>query len=307
MNYLRILYSCILFVSLLSSCELLEYHPYQDVKGVPSDLTFKNSVQIEQSGRGKDTIRFACITDTQRQYDLTREAVNFLNEYQPLDFVLHAGDLTDFGLADEFVWMVNELNRLRHPWLTVIGNHDFLGTGEHNYARIFGPLNYSLNIGQLHLVCLNTNSREQEYQLPVPDFSFLQNDIQQVTDINTAHPDSLTTTVILMHARPGDEQFNNNVAIPFMYYVRQYPGMQDGSPVYSEEDLSAWDISQADKTLISGTSKHSFIINGHNHKHDLTRAMDDNCLYFGVPDIKDQEIFLFTITPEGYLYETVLF
>lgn len=294
-------------IGMYASCDLIKYHPYEEVNDVPKGLTARNVNRIEHMGQGRDTLRFAFISDTQRRYDDTQDVVKWINRRTDLDFVLHGGDLTDFGLTDEFEWMTRQLNGIRVPWLTVIGNHDFLGTGEHHYTRIYGPLNYSLNVGHVHLVCLNTNSREQEYLLPVPDFSFLQDDIEEVTRINASHPDSLTHTLLLMHARPGDEQFNNNVAIPFMYYVRQYPGMDPEAPVFLPEDLSAWHISAEDREAITGTFRYSFIMNGHNHKHQLLRAMDDNCLFFGIPSIASRQVYLFTITPKGFEYECVEF
>lgn len=294
-------------IMLFACCEQLRYHPYEDVDDVPTRLTEKNVWKIEELGKGRDTIRFAFISDTQRNYDDTRKAINYLNGCDELDFVLHGGDLADFGLADEYKWMTKELMKLRLPWLTVIGNHDFLGTGEHQYAKIYGPLNYSLNIGHTHLVCLNTNSREQDYQIPVPDFKFLQHDIEDVQLINEEHPDSLTHTVFLMHACPGDEQFNNNVAIPFMIYLRQYPGLGKQSPVFTDDDIKAWNISNEDKEAIVGTFRYGFIVNGHKHRHELIQALDDNCLFYGIPDISKRESFFFTITPDGFTYEVRYF
>jgi len=307
----------ILFVCLFltTSCEMFRYHPYEDVEGCETNLTCHNIDIIQRLGIGKDTLRFAFISDTQRRYDDTHDAINFINNIENIDFVLHGGDMTDFGVTFEFEWMYEELLRLKKPYLTVIGNHDFLGTGEHTYQHVFGTYNYSLNVGHLHIVALNTSSREQDYTIHVPDFVFLYNDIASVDSLNLIFPDSITNTVILMHARPGDEQFNNNVALPFAQYIHNYPGLKTTDPIFMQSDLECLRhsvtmhgiVTDDDLKAIEGSPMKGFCLNGHNHQHELFHALDDNTLFYGVPDIRKREIYIFTIHPNGYDFEMQTF
>lgn len=111
----------------------------------------------------------------------------------------------------------------RLPFLTVIGNHDCLGNGEDTFNYIFGPQNFSLNIGHTHFVGLNTVALEYDYSHPVPDLDFIEADATGVAELNKAEPGRITHTVVVMHSRPYDEQFNNNVAKAFNLYLTATP------------------------------------------------------------------------------------
>lgn len=100
---------------LAAGCDHIEYHPYDtDISG-EQNINAKNIARIEAACRGRQTVRFAMISDTQRWYDETEKAVEALNARDDIDFVLHGGDLSDFGLKKEFMWQRDILNRLL-PW-----------------------------------------------------------------------------------------------------------------------------------------------------------------------------------------------
>lgn len=300
-----------LILLFVTSCDMFRYHPYEEVEGCESGLTLRNIASVEQLGRGRDTLRFVFLSDTQRQYDDTRDAIDYINSLKNIDFVLHGGDISDFGATFEFEWMYREIARLHLPYLTVIGNHDFLGTGEHTYQHVFGPYNYSLNVGHLHLLALNTSSREQDDTEHVPDFGFLRSDIEQVRLLNQRVPDSITHTLIVMHARPGDDQFNNNVALPFSDYIRRYPGLDIDAPMFTQDDLQCMldhksphgVILDEDLHAMIGSPRRGCCLNGHNHQHQLVHALSDHVLFYGVPDVHKRQLFIFTIHPDGYDYE----
>ena len=87
---------------MLCGCNVIDVHPYDcNIKG-ERDINRRNTIRIEQALVGKKEFTFAFISDTQRWYDQTEKAVSDINGRE-VDFVLHGGDLTDFGITKEFL------------------------------------------------------------------------------------------------------------------------------------------------------------------------------------------------------------
>lgn len=55
------------------------------------------------------------ISDTQRWYNSTEDVVKALNARGDIDFVIHGGDQSDFGVTKEFIWMRDIFNKFRCP------------------------------------------------------------------------------------------------------------------------------------------------------------------------------------------------
>jgi len=143
----------------------------------------------------------------------------------------------------------------------------------------------------VHFLCLNTVALEYDYSNPIPDLGFIESDINAVARLNAAVKDSITHTVIVMHSRPGDEQFNNNVAKVFDSYLSHYPG------------ASAYDGVLPDSN--PGAHKRAFCVNGHNHRDDIADIFGSGMLYYGCANIKNRAYYVFTIDRNGYEYEKV--
>lgn len=258
-----------LILLLLSSCDMIEYHPYDlDIRG-EKEVNRKNILMIESNTATKDSISFILISDTQRWYDETEDAVQSINKLSDIDFVIHAGDLSDFGMKLEFEKQRDILNHLNVPYVCLLGNHDCLATGKDVFNIVFGQENFSFNAGTVHIVCLNTNALEFDYSTAVPDFSFLGNDIAST-------PSYITHTVVVMHAPPYSEQFDNNVALPFQHYLHKYPSLE-------------------------------FCMYGHIHQSTVTDMFDDGIYYYSTASINKRSYLHFTITAEGYSYEEIPF
>ncbi|MBR1917878.1 MAG: metallophosphoesterase [Bacteroidaceae bacterium] len=257
-----------LIMALLTACDMVEYHPYDVKIDGPTNLTRTNCALIEQLCAGKDTLRFAHLSDTQRFYDETEKIVNDINHRDTIDFVIHTGDMTDFGLPKEYVWQRRILNTLKIPYITAIGNHDCLGTGEAAYHKMFGDDNFSLNAAFLHIVSLNTNAYEYDYSKNIPDFAFMKADIASL-------PDSVTSTIIAMHVAPGMFLFNDNVADYFNQQCLNYRDLR-------------------------------FCICGHDHRFEIFHPFgDDGTTYYQCDDAKSCSYIIYTVTRNSYTYEIV--
>lgn len=263
----KLLFLLLLVIS-VTSCDMFETHPYDVHITGERDLTEKNIHRIETQMQGKKTFRFAMISDTQRWYDETEDVVNVINARGDVDFVIHGGDQSDFGATKEFLWMRDIFSKFRMPYVTVLGNHDCLGTGEDAYRAIYGDPNYAFTAGNVRFICLNTNALEYDYSEPVPDFNFIENELQNL-------PEEIEKTVFVMHVKPFDLIFNNNVAKVFQVYINQFPNVQ-------------------------------FCLYGHEHQLKVEDLFNDGILYYQCPCAKKRTYLVFTIKEDGtYDYEAI--
>ena len=117
-------------IMLFQGCEMFESHPYDVAVRGEKNLNEKNIKKLEEKLKDKKSFRFAFISDTQRWYDETKDMVSDINKRGDIDFVIHGGDISDFGATHEFVMQRDLLLDLHMPCMTLLGNHDCLGTGE---------------------------------------------------------------------------------------------------------------------------------------------------------------------------------
>lgn len=260
---------CLLLCLWLSGCDMIDYHPYDVRISGETDINATNMARIESTCLDKDTLRFITTGDSQRWYDETVDFVDHVNQRTDIDFVIHGGDLSDFGMTDEFLWQRDILNGLTVPYVALIGNHDCLGTGEDTFLAVFGDLNFSFIAGRVKFVCLNTNALEYDYSTPVPDFEFIAGE-------QTARADEFERTVVCMHVRPYADEFNNNVAEVFEKYVLGFPGIL-------------------------------FCTAAHEHSVFQMDVFGDGMMYYMSDCMKNRNYYIFTITPDSYDYEVVYF
>ncbi|MDE5637678.1 MAG: metallophosphoesterase [Alistipes sp.] len=258
-----------LLAAQLAVAGCVEYHPYDTRISGPTGINARNIARIERECAGKRTLRFAVISDTQRWYDETEAAVKALNARNDIDFVLHAGDLADFGLRAEFERQRDILDKLRAPYVALLGNHDCLGTGREVFRTIFGEFDMAFTAGNVRFVCVNTNALEFDNSQAVPDMAFMERECGHF-------PDAAEKTVVAMHVKPYDDQFDNGTAGFFHDCVSRFPGLQ-------------------------------FCVNGHGHSFAADDLFGDGIIYYMCDNIGKRTYLLFTIDDKGYEYGHIAF
>lgn len=259
----------ILLLGMTSCGNLFDTHPYDINFDGETGINAKRMAKIESQFDGRDTLRVAFISDSHGWYSDLQDEVDNLNGRTDVDFVIHCGDLTDTGTSKEYEWTRNIMNGLRYPYVALIGNHDYLGTGDQAYQVMYGPVDFSFIAGRIKFVCLNTNATEYDYMAAVPNFDFMEDEM-------TKDADRFDRTVVVMHAAPYSDQFNNNVCKSFRRYLDFFPGMM-------------------------------FCVYGHDHNDLVSSIYNDDLLFYGIDSAQHRNYRLFTFTPDGYEVEQVYF
>ena len=204
---------CLPALLLFTACEKFEYSPNEvRLADDEQDLTRKNLDKINALELGKkSTFRFAVISDTQRFYDELDDLVEVIKKRNDIDFLILTGDITDFGITKEYRLIDERLQKLNIPYLTVIGNHDCQGNGKKLYKAMYGPYDYTMNIGRNRFVFINTNSLE--FTDPVPDLNFFRSALADTANFDQAF--------VLAHIAPYDPDFNRTLEPDFSRISRE--------------------------------------------------------------------------------------
>ncbi|MBA3477652.1 MAG: phosphodiesterase [Lautropia sp.] len=130
---------------------------------------------------------------------LRRAVRSILDLKQRPDAVVITGDLTDFGRAAEYEHLSLLLDPLQMPIYLLPGNHDDReqmrkSFAHHSYLGTSGLIQYSVRIGGLRLISLDTSVQAQSYGL------LCQQQLSWLADMLDAHAGE--PVIVAMHHPP---------------------------------------------------------------------------------------------------------
>jgi Icc protein len=211
------LLTLLISVTLLTGCNQFEFSPNQSFDhSSPSNLNAQNLALLRQNTED-DTVTIVFAGDTQRWYDEQERFVRKVNSLENVDLVLLAGDISDFGILQEFKWVQKRLSALRAPYFVIIGNHDMVANGRHIFRQMFGPLNYSFVYGGIKFIAHNTNGLEAPGE-NIPDLGWLSRELQ-----NTDGADYILT---VSHVPPFNAaEFGTESVKPYTNLLQNTPNL----------------------------------------------------------------------------------
>ena len=256
----------------LSSCgDMFDYSSYViDFEGEDRGVNLTNIEKISKRNIS-DTIKIAFTGDTHVFFDEFEDfvsEVNNLNESKPIDFVIHVGDIADFGLPQQYLWGNSYLLNLNCPYLVVLGNHDMVGTGGLAYSEMFGEYNFSFIYADVKFIFINTNSMEFNFSGQVPDINWL--------DLQLQPDDSFADAVIIFHVPPMSTDFD--------------PMLEDGF-----------------QSVTAKYNNVLFAVHGHGHHHEVYKPYPDSTTYVNVYSAEHRKFNVINISNGSFEVETYEF
>jgi Icc protein len=254
---------------MFAACEgVFQFNPNQVIfDDDERDLNQKNIERIKARPL-TDTVKFILMGDSQRWYDETDAFIKSANSQKDIAFILHAGDISDFGLSQEFKWVHEIMKNLKAPYLTVIGNHDLVANGPAAYRKIYGPMDYSFDYGNNKFIFINTNSREYIFNGQVPNVNWLEAELANNPENKNA--------IVVAHIPPFDGDFD--------------PNLQDR---YAK--------------LLSQNSNVKFTLYGHQHTFKDGEFYNDGVHYYLTTSMGERGYMLFTTWKGGYKAERITY
>ncbi len=204
------------FCLVLFSCDdWFEYSPY-DTEIKKKHLNSEEVSDIEMTAIQCDTFKFAVISDIHDNYDDLSDAIRQMNLHLDLMFVVCCGDITNSGLAQQFEWYIEMIEKSRIPFITLIGNHDYRSNGSAIYKKAFGPVNFSFKVEGYEFILFDNTIWENNNKCP--QYEWLDN------ELNNDDPEEISH-IVICHIPPWGDQMKGNHESQFWNVVNQENAM----------------------------------------------------------------------------------
>ncbi|MGJ8761192.1 MAG: metallophosphoesterase family protein [Polaribacter sp.] len=211
MKYIRIL---ILGLTLVfTSCK----HPFEfsvyeaNVKTEQQNTTDKNLKLLENIIVDSKEFKFAFLSDVHFFYDQLSTVIDDINKRDDIKFVIFGGDIADQALLREYEIFHDIMSKLKKPYLTVIGNHDYNINGGIIYKKMFGDYNYSFEFNNNKFVLFDDVVWESEKEL---DFDWLTSELEDNTSFNQVF--------VIAHIPPYGDQFDDELREKYRSTMSKY-------------------------------------------------------------------------------------
>lgn len=201
-KFLKVSVFIFIILSVFTCDNIFEYSVYDaDVKESQKNTTSKNLIEVKTKEQNStDYFKFAVISDTHFYYDDLRAIIDDINSRPDILFVIVTGDFTQQGLLKEYELFYEIIEKLSKPYLTVIGNHDYLSNGENIYNTMFGENNYTFEFKNNKFIFFDNIVWESN---KIPDFKWLTNELDDSISYNNIF--------VFAHIPPRDEQFTDSM------------------------------------------------------------------------------------------------
>ncbi len=259
-----------LAILLLGSCDKFEFDPNQSSSvSSQTELNARNLSQL-LSTPGDSVLTIALISDSHTYYRSLEKVVESINARPEVDFIVHAGDISDHGYVKEFEKGVVYLQKLHKPFLVVIGNHDLLANGGEVYRKMFGPANFSFVYQGVKFIFYDSNSREYGFNGAVPDLGWLQNELQAMP--------AASQNILISHVPFFNEDYDVALRKPYTTLLN--------------------DLKKAETKIVLALS-------GHQHEWYEETGMGQEVPHIGPGSTQKGNYYLIRITKGAVSYEKI--
>ena len=193
--------ACVLCLILCNACTLSGLW-----SNLPSNLNSKAVQRIQNNIGDADNFTFAVMGDSRDNPEKFRNILAAAAAHAPA-FIVHTGDITRFGRADEFAEAVAILRACPAPVVVIPGNHDLETEKGRFFEQVFGPLDFYFQAGAYRFICINNTD-------DVIDGSFIRlpaGDAPAKLEVLAAGD---APACIVMHQPPATASINEHVSVP---------------------------------------------------------------------------------------------